>query len=129
MLQKVQLAQNKILSIINFKCLKDRVKASTLYKEMKILQIKDIFEIEVAKFMHSFHHGNLPCIFDNYYKSVATQHNHNTRSIANKKLRCSTAKFKQKCQSTFPTEFFPVIPNLQPVFVHHVRFKRYFKFF
>ena len=55
---------------------------STLYKDMKILQVKNIFEIEVAKFMHSFHHGNLPCIFDRYYKPVATQHNHNTRSIA-----------------------------------------------
>ena len=77
LLHKVQVAQNKILRIINFKCLKDCVKASTLYKDMKILQIKDIFEIEVAKFMHSFHHGNLPCIFDSYYKSVTTQHNHN----------------------------------------------------
>ena len=84
LLQKVQVAQNKILRIINFKCLKDRVKMSTLYKDMKILQVKDIFEIEVAKSMHSFHHGNLPCIFDSYYTSVATQHNHNTRSIANK---------------------------------------------
>ena len=39
---------------------------STLYKDMKILQDKDVFEIEVAKFMHSSHHGNLPCIFDIY---------------------------------------------------------------
>ena len=84
MLQKVQATQNKILRIINFKCLKDRVKISTSYKVMKILQVKDIFEIEVAEFMHLFHHGNLPCIFDSYYKSVATQHNHNTRSNANK---------------------------------------------
>ena len=84
LLQNVQVARNQILRIINFKCLKDHVKISTLYKDMKILQVKDIFEIEVAKFMHSFHHGNLPCIFDSYNKSVATQHNHNTRSIANK---------------------------------------------
>ena len=57
LLQKVQVAQNKILRIINFKCLKDRVKMLTLYKDMKILQVKDTFEIEVAKFMHSFRHG------------------------------------------------------------------------
>ena len=36
-LQKVQVAQNKIFRTINFKCLKDRVKMSTLYKDMKIL--------------------------------------------------------------------------------------------
>ena len=52
LLQKVQVAQNKILRFINFKCLKDCVKMSTLYKDMKILHVKDIFEIEVAKFMH-----------------------------------------------------------------------------
>ena len=45
------------------------------------------------------------------------------------RLHWSTVKFKQKCLSTFLIEFFPLIPNLQPVFVHHVRFKRYFKFF
>ena len=38
-------------------------------------------------------------------------------------------KFGQKCQPSFPEEFFPVIPNLQPVFLDHVRFKRYFKLF
>ena len=81
LLQKVQVTQNKILGIINFRCLKDRVKMSTLYKDMKILQVKDIFKIEVTKFMHSFHHSNLPCVFDSYYKSVATQHNHNTIKV------------------------------------------------
>ena len=84
LLRKVEVTQNKIFRIINFKCLKYRVKMSTLYKDMKILLVKDIFEIEVAKFMHSFYQGNLPRIFGSYYKSVATQQNHNTRSIANK---------------------------------------------
>ena len=39
LLQKVHVAQNKILRIINFKCLKDCVKMSTSYKDMKILQV------------------------------------------------------------------------------------------
>ena len=45
------IAQNKILRIINFKCSKDRVKMSTLFKDMKILQVKDIFEIEMANWL------------------------------------------------------------------------------
>ena len=35
----------------------------------------------------------------------------------------------EKCQPTFPEEFFSLIPNQRTVFVCHVRFKRYFKFF
>ena len=73
---------------------------SALYKDIKLLQVKDIFEIEVAKFMHSFHHGNLPCIFDSYCKSVATQHNHDTRSIANKNY-CLQKMHSQSGQSSF----------------------------
>ena len=68
---------------------------SILFKDMKILQVKDVFEIEVAKFMHSFHHGNLPYIFDSYYKSVATQPNHNTRSIAKKIIICKECTHSQ----------------------------------
>ena len=57
---------------------------TTLCKDMKILQVTDISEIEVAKFMHLFHQGNLPCIFDSCNKSVTTQHNYNARFNANK---------------------------------------------
>ena len=78
--------------------LKDRVKMSTLHKDMKILQVKDIFENEVVKFMHSFHYGNLPCIFDSHYKSLATQHNHNTRFITNKNY-CLQRMHSQSGQS------------------------------
>ena len=73
--------QNKIIRIMNFKQLKDKVQMCTLYKSMNILLINDIFELEVARFMHSFYHRMLPENFDNYFKSGSTQHSYNTRSI------------------------------------------------
>ena len=80
-LKKLQSMQNKIIRIMNFKQLKDKVQMCTLYKSMNILLINDIFELEVAKFMHSFYHCMLPENFDNYFKSGSTQHSYNTRSI------------------------------------------------
>ena len=52
---KVQLLQNKIFKITNFKSLEDRTKMRTLYKSMHILQFKDVFELEIAKFMSAHH--------------------------------------------------------------------------
>ena len=37
-----------------------------MFKFMKILKVKDIFELEIAKFMCSYCHSMLPENFDNY---------------------------------------------------------------
>ena len=47
---------------MDLKFLKDCVKMISMYKSMKILQIQDIYELEMAKFMHSFHHKRLPSV-------------------------------------------------------------------
>ena len=46
--------QNNIIRIMNFNSVKDRVNMSLLYKSMKILKVKDIYELEITKFMHSY---------------------------------------------------------------------------
>ena len=73
--------QNKIIGIMNYKHLRDRVKMCTLYKSMNILSIKDVYELETAKFMHSFYHRMLPENFNTYFRSSNAQHSYNTRSI------------------------------------------------
>ena len=45
---------------MNFKCLKDHVEMSTLYKPMNILIINDNYELEVAKFIHSYNQKRFP---------------------------------------------------------------------
>ena len=55
---------------------------STVYKSLNILQIAD--ELEIAKFMHSFYHNNLPAVFDYYFKSASTHRTHNASSITQK---------------------------------------------
>ena len=76
--------QNKIPKIISFKCLKDHVNMSELYKSKNILQTNDVFKLEMAKFMHSYFHLNLPENFANHFCSASNHHNYATRSITNK---------------------------------------------
>ena len=75
---------------MDFKFLKDCVKTISMYKSMKILHIQDIYELEMAKFMHSFHHKRLSSVFNDYFKYLSLQHHHITRSISNKKFISST---------------------------------------
>ena len=52
-LEKIQVVQNNIISIMNFKYVKDKVKMFTLFKSIKLLKVKDIFEQQIAKLMYS----------------------------------------------------------------------------
>ena len=80
-LKKLQIMQNKIIRMMNFKHLPDRVKMCTLYKSMNILLINDVYELETAKFMHSFYHRMLPENFYTYFRSSNAQQSYNTRFI------------------------------------------------
>ena len=52
--------QNKILCIMDFKCLKDYINMSSLFKSINILKIKDIYELEMATFIYLYYHLKLP---------------------------------------------------------------------
>ena len=73
LLNKFQVMQNKILLIIDYKCLKDRIKMNSLFKSMNILKIKDIYELEMAKFMYLYYPNKLTLNFDQYTYYVCWQ--------------------------------------------------------
>ena len=50
---------------------------------MKMLKVKDIYELEIAKFMHSYYHCKLSENFGNYFKNASNHHKYNTGSIVN----------------------------------------------
>ena len=94
LLQKVQVVQNRIIRIMEFKSLTDCISTNTLYKSLNILRLKDIFELEIAKYMHSFHHNKLPQNFNSYFRTASHQHTHLTRSITNKNYFLKRVKTK-----------------------------------
>ena len=59
---------------------------SELYKAKaaSILQLNDIFKLEMEKFVHSFYPQYLPDDFKNYFSSANTHHSYTTRSLTNK---------------------------------------------
>ena len=73
---------------------------SLLYKSMKMLKVKDIYELEIAKFMHSYYHCKLSENFGNYFKNASNHHKYNTGSIVNDNYyveRANTRKEQQFC--------------------------------
>ena len=83
LLHSLQVMQNKIVRIMSFKCLKDHVYLNPLFKSWNLLKINEIYELEIAKFMHSYYNKHLPENFDHYFKSASNHHSYSTRSISN----------------------------------------------
>jgi len=56
-----------------------KLKQKQLYSKHKILEMPDIFQLSVAKFMYSFYNGGFPNHFDNYFAEIASVHKYQTR--------------------------------------------------
>jgi len=52
----------------------NKTKTTILYSKHKILEMPDLFQLSVAKFMYSFYNGGLPNHFDNYFAKIASVH-------------------------------------------------------
>ena len=50
-----------------------------MYSTLQFLKIDDIYESELYKFMHQFHHGKLPEVFYKSFTKIVSVHAHNTR--------------------------------------------------
>jgi len=67
--------QNKAVRTLEY----NKTKTTVLYSKHKILEIPDLFQLSVAKFMYSFYNGGLPNHFDNYFAEIASIHKYQTR--------------------------------------------------
>ena len=56
-----------------------KTKTTILYSKHKILEIPDLFQLSVAKFMYSVYNDGLPNDFDNYFAKIASVHKYQTR--------------------------------------------------
>jgi len=62
------------------------VNNNTMYKQLVILKIKDLYEIELAKFFLSQQNNELPFVYLEYFQSLSSIHNYNTRGPSKDKL-------------------------------------------
>ena len=70
---------------MDYKYLKDCIKMIAMYKSIKILQIQNMYELEMAKFKHSFYHKTLPSVFNDYF-NTNLRPNYIIRFISEKNL-------------------------------------------
>ena len=81
---------------MNFTFVKDKVKTSILFKSIETLNLKDSFELEIAKLMHSsFNHCYLK------FKYASKQHDYKTRSITADNIYLEPAKTRNGLTSIF----------------------------
>ena len=69
--------QKKLVRLIC--CAKYNAHTDPLFRELGLLKIKDIFELQCAKFYYRFEHDKLPFYFDNFFMRNAQLHGYNTR--------------------------------------------------
>jgi len=76
-LQPLSVLQNNILRRMIFS--KYRCRVTLLYKNLKILKLNDIYQFELAQFMHKFHHGKLSEKYKEYFQDTSAVHSYQTR--------------------------------------------------
>ena len=76
-LHKLEVLQNKIIRACLFCPL--QYHTNLLYCRFNVLKLKDMINMEIAKFMFKFNNNMLPSSFDNYFTRLDEVHNYNTR--------------------------------------------------
>ena len=85
-LKRLQVLQNRMLKILQFKTL--RYSTKNLHKSNGILKVKDLYEAKILNFMHKVHHipGKLPSAFHNYFETNEGKYKYERRQRKNYKL-------------------------------------------
>ena len=69
-----------------------RISNATIYKTFNILQLKDIYNLELAKFMHKVHYKYLPKSLNNMFVRIESIHRYPTSSSRNREFFQHTTK-------------------------------------
>ena len=77
-LNRVFILQKKCLRIITFSFYKDR--SNPLFKDLKLLKLRDVLESEIIKFFYKFSRNELPKSVCSIFNLVHEVHTRNTRN-------------------------------------------------
>ena len=95
-LKELQILQNRILKIINFK--DHMFSTNLLHKELKILKTADLHEINILKLMHhvQYNRDKLPDVFQNYFTTNEGLHKYTTRQTMDYRIYKSSKTWGDK---------------------------------
>ena len=70
---------NTAIKCVNY-CPFKETNLSKFYYKSNILNLNDIFKLELAKFMYKYNHNSLPNYFKPLFTTINTVHDHQTRA-------------------------------------------------
>ena len=77
-LHRLNTIHNKIIKTISWSSFRCHV--TPVYRQLNLLKLEDIHQLEIAKLMHNFHSNRMPNTFDRLFTAVNCVHTHETRS-------------------------------------------------
>ena len=78
LIHEVEIRQNNIVRTITRS--RKFAHVTELYKKLKILKVKDVYKLELAKFMHKLFNNKLPDMFQNNFTKIGNVHTYGTRN-------------------------------------------------
>ena len=75
--KKIEVRLNRIVRIATFSSIYTPI--NTMYKQLNILKISDIYHLELGKFMYQLYSDRLPAVFVQLFKKIKEIHSDNTR--------------------------------------------------
>ena len=127
-LQRLQIFQNR--AIRNMMKAPRYFRLDNYFLNLRILKVKDLYNFEIAKFMHGHYNNLLPICFMTYFQEMGETHSYNTRSVNNRNyssLICRTSRGQRSIKF-----YGPKIWNQTPVHMKNeskTKFKKLYKEF
>ena len=129
-LHKLNILHNNIIRIMTLKNMPPQIRLSTktLFKSVNVLQLKDIFQLELAKFMHKAVNDTLPKKLNEMFTPISSVHRYPTSSSRKRifvKPIAQKAAYSNWISSTGITLWEKIDPNLKCL--NPIPFKKSFK--
>ena len=122
------------LQVLQNRAIRNMMKAPRFFRldnyflNLRLLKVENLYDLEIAKFMHAHHNNQLPECFNSFFRESGSNHNHYTRSVANisyDPLQCRTSRGQRSIRF-----YGPKVWNDIPLLVKQtskIEFKRGFK--
>ena len=121
-LKRLEVIQNKAIYAIT-KTKSYKQKLAPLYHKLEILPIRQLYKIEIAKFMHKLSTSSLPQPLLDQFSMVNLRHSYSTRNQFNYSLSCYSTS---KLQTSFIFNAIKIWNSI-PISIRNLPFKRFKK--
>ena len=110
LMKKIQVLQNKSLKR-SYK--KDwYMNTNILHKELQVLKVEDIVKLCILKFVHRCMTGDIPYIFENYFKKRSQIHGRYTRNVNKLEIpRYKTCTYGQRTIRYIGSKLYNILPS------------------